>query len=157
MLPGGAAHHSWRPGSQKCVCGRQLGLQSGRLWPTPATQGQCRLGLLALQAAELVGVESATSPTSPQVSPHQDDIYSLSSGSKIPVKWTVPEVAHYCVYSQKSDFWSFGVLLYEVFSYGQCPYEGEPPGSLREVHPNLWVSHLRRGTRPRGCLCDRVW
>lgn len=60
------------------------------------------------------------------MSPHQDNIYSPSSGSKIPVKWTAPEAANYRIYSQKSDVWSFGVLLYEVFTYGQCPYEGEP-------------------------------
>ncbi|XP_053055688.1 tyrosine-protein kinase Srms isoform X2 [Acinonyx jubatus] len=54
----------------------------------------------------------------------KEDIYSPSSGSKIPVKWTAPEAANYRVYSQKSDVWSFGVLLYEVFTYGQCPYEG---------------------------------
>ncbi|XP_027478255.1 tyrosine-protein kinase Srms isoform X3 [Zalophus californianus] len=54
----------------------------------------------------------------------KDDIYSPSSGSKIPVKWTAPEAANYRIYSQKSDVWSFGVLLYEVFTYGQCPYEG---------------------------------
>lgn len=61
-------------------------------------------------------------------SPRQDDVYSPSSGSKIPVKWTAPEAANYRVYSQKSDVWSFGVLLYEVFSYGRCPYEGGRPG-----------------------------
>ncbi|XP_034497114.1 tyrosine-protein kinase Srms isoform X2 [Ailuropoda melanoleuca] len=54
----------------------------------------------------------------------KDDVYSPSSGSKIPVKWTAPEAATYHIYSPKSDVWSFGVLLYEVFTYGQCPYEG---------------------------------
>ncbi|XP_039092855.1 LOW QUALITY PROTEIN: tyrosine-protein kinase Srms [Hyaena hyaena] len=54
----------------------------------------------------------------------KEDIYSPGRGSKIPVKWTAPEAANYRVYSQKSDVWSFGVLLYEVLTYGQCPYEG---------------------------------
>lgn len=85
----------------------------------------------------LTPAEVKTLPESPTITPHpQDDVYSPSSGSKIPVKWTAPEAANYRVFSQKSDVWSFGILLYEVFTYGQCPYEGETSerksGPIRE-------------------------
>lgn len=103
----------------------------------------------------------------------QDDIYSPRSGSKIPVKWTAPEAASYCVYSPKSDVWSFGVLLYEVFTYGRCPYEGGPPGSTRQEArvvqgrkrgsqpggggtPCPGIAEPGRGTRPGGCLLGGV-
>ncbi|KAM6147633.1 tyrosine-protein kinase Srms [Erethizon dorsatum] len=76
----------------------------------------------------------------------KDDIYSPSSSSKIPVKWTAPEAANYRLFSQKSDVWSFGILLYEVFTYGQCPYEG------MTNHETL--QQLHRGYRlPRPAAC----
>uniref|UniRef100_A0A8B9V1L8 Protein kinase domain-containing protein n=1 Tax=Anas zonorhyncha TaxID=75864 RepID=A0A8B9V1L8_9AVES len=51
--------------------------------------------------------------------------------TKIPVKWTAPEAANYRTYSLKSDVWSYGILLYEVFTYGQIPYEGRAGGPLQ--------------------------
>jgi len=37
-----------------------------------------------------------------------DDEYNLQAGSKFPVRWTAPEVLMQCVYSIKSDVWSYG-------------------------------------------------
>ena len=41
-----------------------------------------------------------------------------------PVKWTAPEALMYGRFTIKSDMWSFGILLYELFTYGQAPYPG---------------------------------
>ncbi|XP_054179893.1 tyrosine-protein kinase Srms isoform X1 [Homo sapiens] len=91
----------------------------------------------------------------------KDDIYSPSSSSKIPVKWTAPEAANYRVFSQKSDVWSFGVLLHEVFTYGQCPYEGTPrqnrgsscPAPPRDDQPrDAAADHARVPAAAPGCL-----
>lgn len=43
---------------------------------------------------------------------------------EIPVKWTAPEALNYFQYTTLSDIWSFGILLWETFSYGNVPYPG---------------------------------
>uniref|UniRef100_A0A665T8D2 Tyrosine-protein kinase n=1 Tax=Echeneis naucrates TaxID=173247 RepID=A0A665T8D2_ECHNA len=52
-----------------------------------------------------------------------DNQYTSSSGAKFPVKWSPPEVFNFCKYSSMSDVWSFGVLMWEVLTEGQMPFE----------------------------------
>ena len=52
----------------------------------------------------------------------QDTDYYISRGGKIPVKWTAPEALHYKKYSTASDVWSFGMVMYEIWSLGMKPF-----------------------------------
>lgn len=52
-----------------------------------------------------------------------DNEYTSSQSSKFPIRWSAPEVIRYRKYSSKSDVWSFGVLMWEVYSEGRLPYE----------------------------------
>ena len=53
-----------------------------------------------------------------------NDDYYVSQGGKIPIKWTAPEAANYRKYSTASDVWSYGCLLYEIWSMGCQPFKG---------------------------------
>ena len=51
-----------------------------------------------------------------------DGNYYVSRGGMIPVKWTAPEALYYRKYSTASDIWSYGCLLYEIWSLGIKPF-----------------------------------
>lgn len=59
-----------------------------------------------------------------------DDIYTASEGSKFPIKWAAPEVINYARFSSKSDMWSYGILLWEIFTGGSTPYKSFPTHQL---------------------------
>uniref|UniRef100_A0A8C1PUB6 Tyrosine-protein kinase n=1 Tax=Cyprinus carpio TaxID=7962 RepID=A0A8C1PUB6_CYPCA len=59
-------------------------------------------------------------------------IYSSSGLKQIPIKWTAPEALNYGRYSSESDVWSYGILLWETFSLGVCPYPGMTNQQARE-------------------------
>ncbi|MGH0146876.1 UNVERIFIED_CONTAM: hypothetical protein FKN15_039680 [Acipenser sinensis] len=48
----------------------------------------------------------------------------IGDGAKFPIKWTAPEAINYGSFTIKSDMWSFGILLYEIVTYGKNPYPG---------------------------------
>ncbi|XP_033867933.3 ephrin type-A receptor 6 isoform X1 [Acipenser ruthenus] len=45
-----------------------------------------------------------------------------TSGGKIPIRWTAPEAIAYRKFSSASDIWSYGIVMWEVMSYGERPY-----------------------------------
>ncbi|KAM4522079.1 tyrosine-protein kinase FRK [Odontesthes bonariensis] len=51
-----------------------------------------------------------------------ENVYEAKEGTKFPVKWTAPEAIHNNKFTSKSDVWSFGILLYEIMTFGQMPY-----------------------------------
>uniref|UniRef100_A0A8C3KBM7 Tyrosine-protein kinase n=1 Tax=Calidris pygmaea TaxID=425635 RepID=A0A8C3KBM7_9CHAR len=54
-----------------------------------------------------------------------ENIYEVRNETKLPVKWTAPEAIRYNKFSIKSDVWSFGILLFEIITYGEVPYAGK--------------------------------
>jgi len=68
-----------------------------------------------------------------------DEIYEASQNTKFPVKWTAPEAAEERRFTVKSDVWSFGILMFEIITYGMTPYPG--------MHNNEVLQKLSTGWR----------
>jgi len=51
-----------------------------------------------------------------------DKEYYVTKSGSFPIKWTAPESLTMCKFSHQSDVWSFGVVLYELFTRGRAPY-----------------------------------
>jgi len=91
----------------------------------------------------------------------------VSQGGEIPVRWTAIEALEERKYTEASDVWSFGILVYEVFTKGDVPYKGWPnskvwmkvkigyrlpqpsgmPGPIYRKIKTCWMEN--RGERPR--------
>ena len=75
-----------------------------------------------------------------------EDIYEAHTGAKFPIKWTAPEAAMYNRFTIKSDVWSFGIVLYEIITYGRFPYPGMTNAQVLEA-----LQQGYRMPRPMGC------
>ncbi|XP_028828931.1 tyrosine-protein kinase SYK isoform X2 [Denticeps clupeoides] len=69
----------------------------------------------------------------------ENNYYQAKGHGKWPVKWYAPECMNFFKFSCKSDVWSFGVLMWEAFTYGQKPYKG--------MKGNEVIQMIERGER----------
>ncbi|XP_013111387.2 serine-rich adhesin for platelets [Stomoxys calcitrans] len=75
----------------------------------------------------------------------REECYNLDVG-KLPIKWTAPEALKNWRFSNKSDMWSFGILLWEIYSFGRVPYPRIP---LTDVVKHVEVGYKMEA--PEGC------
>ncbi|XP_038067111.1 fibroblast growth factor receptor 4-like [Patiria miniata] len=78
---------------------------------------------------------------------HESDYYTSGDvQAKLPIRWLAPESMERRVYNARTDVWSYGVLLWEIFSKGAKPYPGIPNQDVYDF--------LKRGQRmdaPKNC------
>ncbi|XP_046967352.1 tyrosine-protein kinase Fer isoform X2 [Vanessa cardui] len=80
----------------------------------------------------------------------EEEEYIVSGGMKqIPIKWTAPEALNFGKYTSLCDVWSYGVLMWEIFSKGDTPYAGMSNSRAREKIDNGY-----RMPAPEGCAED---
>jgi fyn-related kinase len=74
------------------------------------------------------------------------DIYVGQKQERIAIKWAAPETALYYRFSIKSDVWSFGIVLYEIITYGKSPYPEMTNDEVKQQVPQGY-----RMPPPMGC------
>ncbi|XP_060749585.1 ephrin type-B receptor 4b-like [Tachysurus vachellii] len=101
-----------------------------------------------------------------------DPTYTSSLGGKIPIRWTAPEAIAFRKFTSASDVWSYGIVMWEVMSFGERPYWDmsnqdvinaieqdyrlpRPPNCPTPLHQLMLDCWQRdRASRPR--FCDLV-
>eukprot|EP00041_Stephanoeca_diplocostata_P016106 m.313714 g.313714 ORF g.313714 m.313714 type:complete len:816 (+) comp20257_c0_seq2:205-2652(+) len=95
-----------------------------------------------------------------RINEDDEDLYTVNTTAKqIPIRWTAPEALEHLEYFMATDVWSFGILVWEVFSGGVLPYAGMNNAETREQV----IRHNYRLSQPRGCpdavytIMQRTW
>ena len=96
----------------------------------------------------------------------QDKTYYVSKGGQVPVRWTAPEALEHQKFSEQSDVWSFGILMYEIWTQATIPYMGmnndkvwtkvlagyrlprpeDCPAAVYETMRKCWAAYCERPT-----------
>lgn len=77
---------------------------------------------------------------------YKSDVYVKSGGGVLPIKWMALESLFQKEYSEKSDVWSFGICLWEIFTLGGSPYPGIPTEELLD-----FLTEGYRMPKPENC------
>ena len=86
-----------------------------------------------------------------------EDYYYKPKGGMIPVKWTAPESIMHGKYTTKSDVWSYGMVMYEIWSLGHKPFEEWDTSQVRIVgvvmHTCSWLSGCQASVQEVCMMC----
>ena len=63
-----------------------------------------------------------------------DNYYVQSSDTPNPIAWYAPESLVQYKFTSKSDVWSFGITMWEIYTFGQFPYGSMPNEEVRYLN-----------------------
>ena len=65
------------------------------------------------------------------------EYYQRGNAGLLPVRWMAPESLSTGKFSVASDVWSFGVVLWEMLTFGEIPFTG--------MNPDVVMLHIKNG------------
>ncbi|XP_047216340.1 high affinity nerve growth factor receptor isoform X1 [Girardinichthys multiradiatus] len=77
---------------------------------------------------------------------YSTDYYRVGGRTMLPIRWMPPESIMYRKFTTESDIWSFGVVLWEIFTYGKQPWY-----QLSNSEAIECITQGRELERPRTC------
>ncbi|XP_054568232.1 high affinity nerve growth factor receptor [Eptesicus fuscus] len=77
---------------------------------------------------------------------YSTDYYRVGGRTMLPIRWMPPESILYRKFTTESDVWSFGVLLWEIFTFGKQPWY-----QLSNSEAIECITQGRELERPRAC------
>jgi len=77
---------------------------------------------------------------------YTSEYYKMSKETRLPIRWLAPETLLYGTFTIKSDVYAYGVLLWEIFTFGLQPYYGYANKEVMDFIQEGY--HL---TRPANC------
>ncbi|CAD6191632.1 unnamed protein product [Caenorhabditis auriculariae] len=91
-------------------------------------------GLLGMKSAKIsdFGLAMSRDPVSSG---------NVSCSGRLPIKWLALESLVQEEFSVKSDVWSFGIVIFEMYSLGEVPFS--------DIEPTELILHLQNGLRPK--------
>ncbi|KAH0568245.1 tyrosine-protein kinase Fer isoform X2 [Cotesia glomerata] len=132
LVPGGSLLTYLRKNASTITTGEQLGMCRDAAAGMSYLESKfCIHRDLAARNC-LVGYDSNVKISDFGMSREEEE-YIVSDGMKqIPIKWTAPEALNFGKYTSLCDVWSYGVLVWEIFSKGGNPYSGMSNSQARE-------------------------
>lgn len=76
-------------------------------------------------------------------------VYQPTSQDAMPIRWMAPESLKSGVYSEKTDVWSFGIVLWEIVTYGEMPFASFKEDQVMLLVRDGYTPHL-----PENCDDD---